>query len=1497
MAQNNSNGKLTAQNTFEGGMVSDLHVMASPSNTVRHALNMELVTIGEDQYIFQNIRGNSYVVDIGPDYTVGATKYKFTPLGVKVHNNIAYIIAGAFGDDGEFKAGMIGTFPSPNWDKLNAGEPSALFQEFKPLHNYKPPGSDTYTNPFVSDRFSFEKNRHLDIEIQGDFDSSVNIIFSDNINNPGIINSRFKILENNNLVYLADRDNSDDSNTYSDLDWDRISLVQNTNKPITVESFEIKEGGYLRGGGYRYYFKYATQEGNTTDLLYESPLIPISNGSLGLDKEQVSDKKLEFIVKDFDRSYAGIKVYFVHFDGIDTLTTEAFALPSVFKFSTGIDELIITHTGLEAVETTDIEDINTVFTPLDTARSITIISDRLAIAGITSTLNDADIKTLRDAALGVTLWQKTELVNKSYNDANTAAGKVGYWKGETYEFAIVFLLTNKGVSPAFPVTGMDNGTGAQYEFESSTEYPEYELGDSGFSDDGLLINNKGIFRTSFDGTIYSPGADGVGTRHVTYIEATTGALKDNGDLAKISSGFIIVRRERIKNVLMQGMMVPTLRVPTKYPSLSEGVREGAKSGDMSKRFLMHHYYKDNPTLGLNAKYASAKTEKGVDIFNIDFDTAFVPQPTQLINTITFDKSWIVYGGIGQSVTNSEVYGKTITRTGEDTKKMHLAFMSAEMDINFAGVVDFLSGIDPQLEIQLPKKVEGGLRSPLGVTSAKEYKDPISFVYSAPKNPIIKIVEPVRIDRAEWVTIDSSNVTAYLVEAGNQVFTKNGFTSKLDRAFGFFANTERGAVDDTDDSNAEISYGIPFFVRSERKPEVVDTDYLNSSARVIAGSVMDKDVDFYPYSLVTNSYSTYLGLEIDSVNSENENLEIDLPTFHYKPHIIKSLDTQVPLYTEINRSIKVDEDQAYVNVGHLANVFRSSTGRWGEQEIRDIYKYDSNDQYFAVTDRTTLLVDNVSIFRGDCFISKISKRVSYKNGVPEAESATQADSGIYGIGIVKKRSDETDAEKLADENRYDEGRNLLDVGQIIEIATQTNINADIRSLQSYSSEETSIYNGPRDFYPHKKDLFGEARPDSNAYNKGYTGDEQIVTYSRIEEDAPIFNTSFPNRILLSERNLTQNFFNSFRDLKGFNYRDYGVELGPIIKIVSIKNLLLSVHPGGILAIGVDDKTLVAEGGSVFVNTAEALSPTSKTISDVFGSTNPESIVKTEMTVVGVDYSASAVWVFEGNKISVISEFAIKTILESFKDMIDADPNMIPRVYSTYNFNKHLVTIAYVSENSSTKTQTHVGSVTYNTSLQKWSSKLSEGHKFSMSIGSNEYTTGFTQSNGAVNGIWKEDSLFDTSDDQVRCNFRGIQYGYEFEFTINNQPSAEKILDNIMAITNKVTPSEIIYTVSGDITDASEDIWGALSKGEYSTTQEVMTRNKSTRKASRLGILDQNAYYKNSNLYIEVGKRGSVSRSSESNRRIRDKNIKVKFVYTGSDPTFIQAIISMLSISYS
>jgi hypothetical protein len=1531
MAQGNN---ISSVNSFEGGLVTDLHNLTSPSNTVVDSLNMELVTIGNDQYIYQNIRANKKIAVDFPMYTENGVEYQFIPLGLKVHNNIAYILAGAFKKDGTFLTGTIGTFPSPNWAYLNDSSKgsSRLYDVFSPLYNYKKDGESSHTGPFISKKFEFERNRHIDIEIQGDFDNSVNILFTDNKNNLSIINSRFKRLESNDVVKLADRLGLNDSNTYSKSDWDRITLIQNTNFPVTVvddedkPGFTVAEGGYLRGGGYRYYFKYSTQEGNTTEILYESPLIPIANGNLGLNKSQLSDKLVRFTLKNLDTSYTGIKVYFAHFDGEDQAEMELFTIDYIYTYDNESTTVIV-HSGLEEVSPVDISEINVGFTPIDTVRSAVIINDRLALAGASSTISESDLDILSSAAKDVTLWEKTIPLEDSYANANASANKLGYWKGEVYEFATVFMLKNKGLSPAFPVTGMDNFLGLQSDFLNNS-YPEYDslLDSDGFAH-GYLINNKGIFRTSNQGKIYTPTVDGKGVRHVTYIEANVSSFKNNLALDSIAAGFFIVRRKRIKNVLLQGMAVPTLKVPAKYPSLYDGVLEKQAGLSASRRYLLKHFGNpedanegDNATIGFNGPY-SAITVGDKASFNADFDTVFTPQPTQILNVLTAEKSWVVSGALGQNISYpfpgwspiaSDPIGETIDREGNLTGKMHIAFYSCELEMNLKNVKGYLNGIDPEIEIQNAAK----RCSPLGYTYT-------GFSYKSTANIIVYLGEEVSMNKAPWTTIPSKAVKATILDSGRAVYSNGGFSSKIDRSFGLISeNTLSTDTDDLDNNSlnsvVSISYGLPYRVYDSRYSQDAEKiNRLSSNSLYYPNSNTKKS--FFPYSLVSQSYSTYVGIRVEASKAGS------LPIFHYSSNIHKSTDN----YTNtseviVNENNPLNDDLYYVNTGHLANIFRSATGRWQSADIRSIYKFDSNKAYYAVTDRNKITgLNTVDIFRGDGFISKIFKKVTYKNGVPSSKSATASDIKDYGTGLISAKSNSVDSADVFEAEREDLGRNLLDVGQVIEVVTLSNINADIRSTEKFSDEESLLFGQDRDFFPNKENIFGEARPDSSAYNHGYSGEDNPIAYFRIEANSPSFNTEFPNRVLLSERNKTQSFFNSFRDLKGFNFRDYGVELGPIIKLASIKNILLTIHPTGVLAIGVDDKTLVAEGSDVYVNTAQSLSPTSKTISEIYGSVHPESVVKTDLSIAGVDYNASAVWIFQGDKLSIISEFAIRTLLDKYKNNIDTGSfeggvegvSYNSRVYSTFNYSKHTLYISYVAEDVTTKKQYHVGTVSYSTVLSKWMSRISEGNKFSMFIGANTYTSGFKALKNGVEvsdyTIWKEDSLLNTNGNNVRARLRGINYNYEFEIIINKEPALEKILNNIRLITNKSIPIKVVYTTSGDENDAARNIWEkrdstdleeenglfTSSFGNKKIEQKIITRNKSARNHLRLGILDENAYYKNSGLYIEVGKVSALSRKSIGTKRIRDKSIKVRFIYSGNDETFLQGIISMLSISHS
>jgi hypothetical protein len=80
-------------------------------------------------------------------------------------------------------------------------------------------------------------------------------------------------------------------------------------------------------------------------------------------------------------------------------------------------------------------EINSGFTSIDTITTATIINDRLVLAGASATISESsDISILENAALSMTLWEKTKIITESYADPEMAS-KYRFLKGEVYEFA------------------------------------------------------------------------------------------------------------------------------------------------------------------------------------------------------------------------------------------------------------------------------------------------------------------------------------------------------------------------------------------------------------------------------------------------------------------------------------------------------------------------------------------------------------------------------------------------------------------------------------------------------------------------------------------------------------------------------------------------------------------------------------------------------------------------------------------------------------------------------------------------------------------------------------------------------------------------------------------------------------------------------------------------------------------------------------------------------
>jgi hypothetical protein len=152
-------------------------------------------------------------------------------------------------------------------------------------------------------------------------------------------------------------------------------------------------------------------------------------------------------------------------------------------------------------------------------------------------------------------------------------------------------------------------------------------------------------------------------------------------------------------------------------------------------------------------------------------------------------------------------------------------------------------------------------------------------------------------------------------------------------------------------------------------------------------------------------------------------------------------------------------------------------------------------------------------------------------------------------------------------------------------------------------------------------------------------------------------------------------------------------------------------------------------------------------------------------------------FEGDKLTVISEFAVKTVLEKFKMAIEKGGHtpMMRLLAIDLEYTLLLTTLnircTFLCCREQSNKRTKLGTITYNTVLQKWMSEISEGNKFSMAIGSGTYTTGFYDSARA--GIWKEDELTDPVTGKfIRARLRGVDYEYGFEIVLNKEPALEK-----------------------------------------------------------------------------------------------------------------------------
>ncbi|MCK5788363.1 MAG: hypothetical protein KAH32_05165 [Chlamydiia bacterium] len=1287
---------------------------------------------------------------------------------------------------------------------------SPLQNKYAPLHNFltdefgdTPTDYDflndlAHVNIFRTAEFNFSLDSFIDLTLQIDYDNTINFIFTDDVNPIKLINTRFRKNEDGSAT-LIDRAGYKDSNTYSNRFFDGTNLILAVKTIPKLTFLGLDDTGALLGGGYRYYFRYRTIEGDVSDIIEESRLVTIARGegdsTVGVPGDEVTSRKVSFKLSGLDSTYSSIQVSYTHSFGDNTTTANVQTIDETF-FIDRFGECRIDHSGFENLIDITPETLSEVSTSIKTAKTVEQINGRLVIGNVSGGNNEALILDLVEVTSLIEIKELHKTSKFDYKDPMTVYTDLGYWPGETYELGIVYI-TKHGQTPAIPLRGIDNFDG-KANYTNKKFDPENQIATEAFE------NALGIYRTQ---NIDTPEGEEF---KIIKLKIDLRPLKT----AKLSSdilGFYIVRKNRIKDVLYSGVIAPTTGIPSSNHRKSTAEFVGF---ERNTTFI----YTDR-LLGANTgddlkKIGSA----GETRLSVTFDMVKIPVPSAaflLMNT---------GGGI-------YVYGSTFGKNKSG------AIYTPDLDLIAPTVVGNIDNILRGVEI--------------GETQCKTK------------------VPPVKSEGIHKVTGGKFGITKIkigdfrYVADGSLAYGNGNFSSKIESTLSYI-----------------LFNGLDPVVYSRDNPITATgsfTDSGSGNTPLFTGWGVNNTTAWryksaanflYPYASLTSNFGSYIGVTFD------EEDVVKPATSSASSGSITGWATQP------------------------VNILNTSRRRTLE-DLYDIYSNADKSSMYAISERVSMdsIPDYLEVGDGDCFVGPMYKKIVYPIGIEEAPTAGIGNAADYGTGPEKKY-DEPEAGwgQSAAHERRDRGRNLHPQGYVLKYYTRSEHNFMIRSEEFVDPLETELF-GKRTFKPRSK---GSAytyyhAPDSSAYNTGYSGNYRDVVVSALNIKAPVITRTYQNRVIVSAPNIVSTFVNGYRDIRGINFKDYNSELGMITKLINFNNSLYCIFEEGMGIITVDGRTLINKENEIFVDDAQALASKAAILSSKIGSINMESIVLSDTAVYGVDLVKNKIWKVNGKGIKLISDFATQTIINKWLNKLnnntDSEGKSLVgkfRLYSVFSSIKKTIHFSFgklLNTKEDFRFNSFAGSMYYSEISSSWVSTTSVYTRFLFGFLSREYSTDTIL---ATNSIWLIDS------NSAYCNFYGEQHVNSFEYVMHDKPDVEKMLTNLIFMSNKVKPDNITYRITADLTDGTLQQIQDIDLNYSIHTDIIHTRSEFS--TSTIGLFNENAYYKDGKYFVQVGKSRSFSRFDKHARMIRDKFFKIKVEYTGEQHVYIYALHTQYIVNY-
>ena len=463
--------------------------------------------------------------------------------------------------------------------KSNATDDSDFIKEFDEKNLFATAGSIIDLD---TDKLGFDLEHPVDIEVQPSYDGSVNLILNDNKNIPRLINSRFSVREKNTYE-IVDRIGENDTNIYNSKNFEKDSALYFQQSTIASTQFVQLTVGNLPVGQYCFYFSYCDSDGNESDIIDETGVIPVFIGAdkmpLSMEggiKNQNSNKGILLQISNLDVAYKYVKVRYVRFfaDYRQNRVYEGKEIIKKYEIS-DLDTLFISITGTEQTEDFDPNILNiTKFNPQHILTQAQC--KNMLFMGNVSQLTD-NYKELSDISLRIipclakqnldTVTNSYQASDPGYYSSENMYNKVGYFNQEFYSFGIVYIYNNGTLSNVYPTLGLElKDDGWSPNLPSILEEEKTTTGET---IPGLIkrnyipIDNQGWIDINNSRYLNSKGVCKINTESsyqkntVFNIKFTIPKEVSEYLIEKLNiRGYFFVRQKRTPNCLAQGYLLP-----------------------------------------------------------------------------------------------------------------------------------------------------------------------------------------------------------------------------------------------------------------------------------------------------------------------------------------------------------------------------------------------------------------------------------------------------------------------------------------------------------------------------------------------------------------------------------------------------------------------------------------------------------------------------------------------------------------------------------------------------------------------------------------------------------------------------------------------------------------------------------------------------------------------------------------------------------------------------